>query len=556
MSVAAEAKGPTSSRPFSFRRHLGLALLLAVAAPLLFAFAWQEGIATFNDDSFSYLTLARHFGGHDPELSRWAWQHGHFPPLFPLVLLATGGSHDFAVAHLVVAAFAVLGLAFVYRFASGALESERAGLAVAVAFMLTPTAWISIKGILSEPMYLALTFAALSWHGSRLRSPGAPAREWLAFGLLLAAAYLTRTAAISLLAAYALHAAVRFARRERPAAPLLLPLLPVALLAPLWWLLRPGSGDAYGSQAAGMAAQWLAEPWRALGTAAGFMAEGWIASFQSETGTTLLPTVVFGVLGALAVAGAVRRAWMNRLDGWYALLTLAMLFFWLFSHDTQRRLLYPLVPLLLIHAADMARVLCRRAGLHRHGGYLVSGAAALVLLFCLPAVALVAQKAIHREPLPGTHVAYADVTEYYRYVNEVRARQEAGPHVAALIGFASLTQVTPPGARIMWTRPEYVALLAQRVAVPYEYRWEALHFAREAKRERVDYLVLSGIFKLDVNLELKSPGAALRHAWDFAHEVLEIRLPGSGTAQFVVMKIDPERLDAYIAAGQRDGHVR
>jgi len=54
-----------------------------------------------------------------------------------------------------------------YRYAAFQLASARAGLLVVALFLLTPTAWTSITGILSEPLYLFVSLAALHFHATR-----------------------------------------------------------------------------------------------------------------------------------------------------------------------------------------------------------------------------------------------------------------------------------------------------------------------------------------------------------------------------------------------------
>ena len=90
------------------------------------------------NDEVSYIALARMFASGEP----WAHHLATFPPLFPLLLAATGSAHDLLRAHVVVAAFALAALPLLYRFALGVLARRDAALAVVVAFLLTPAAWL------------------------------------------------------------------------------------------------------------------------------------------------------------------------------------------------------------------------------------------------------------------------------------------------------------------------------------------------------------------------------------------------------------------------------
>jgi hypothetical protein len=547
MSGAIDAKRPAASRPFSLRGHAAFVLLMLVAVPLMFAFVWQHGIATLNDDSFSYLTLARYLSGGRTFVEPWAWQHSHFPPLFPLVLVLTGGSQDFLVAHLVVAAFSALAMIAVYRYAALQLGGNAAGFLLVAAFLLTPTAWISIKGILSEPMYLLFSLAALHFHATRLDAPRPSPRDALVFGLLLALAYLTRSAGITLLAAYAVHVAIRtlFAR-ERPAWPLFLPAVPVLALAAAWSLARPGDGSQYRDQAFTVFGHWVDKPAAIFRDGTNLLFEGWISSFHAEIFTARLPTMVFAVLGAVALVGAVRRAAQNRLDGWYVLISFVLLVFWVFPQDTMRRLLYPLVPLMLIHAVQAIVWIARGLRIERYRPYLIAAVAALPVALCVPAAVVMFGKAANRVPVPGIGLAYADITDYYRFVHEGQAREISGAQLVTLAGFESLAHVTPPGARIMWTRPEYIGLLGKREGVPFEYDWDTRDVALAIRRTGTDYIVLSSLYKVDLALTMGNPGHTLRDVWSYSQPVLTLANPVNRTPQFILLKVDPARLDDFL----------
>jgi hypothetical protein len=95
----------------------------------------------------------------------------------------------------------------------------------------------------------------------------------------------------------------------------------------------------------------------------------------------------------------------------------------------------------------------------------------------------------------GQPYAYRDVTEYYTTINVERARERAQLAVATLAGLAAIGSATPPGARVMWMRPEYVGLLGHRPGVPFYFRWGAPEVAAEVKRAGVDYVVDTWLLK-------------------------------------------------------------
>jgi hypothetical protein len=524
---------------------------MALAAPLTFAWVWQHGLASMGDDSFSYLTLAHYYAPGKSWADQWAWQHGHLAPLFPLALLVSGGSTNFLVAHLLVAAFAVLALGFAYAFAARMLGSRVGATLLVAAFLLTPTAWISIKGIMSESLYLLFSFAALWFHAARLDRPGRPAREWLVFGVLLACAYLTRSAGIALVLAYGAHAAIRAGiRRERPAWPMLLPALPVAALAALWIAVRPGDGSGYRDAIIFTLEHWADRKLAVVPYAGGLFQEGWVASFHADVWTDPLSRTVFLALLAVGLAGAARNAWRNRLDGWYVLIALAITFFWMFPQDASRRLLYPVVLLVLLHAAEFLLFLTRR--LTRERRLLVLGtAAAFPLLMCVPAAWLMFQKASLREPVPGSSYAYSDTSDYFLFVNEALARSMAGVSLATLTGFDGVATVTPPGAKVMWMRPEYVALLAHRDAIAWENDWDSHRLAKEIERTGTDYVISGEAFKADVNMTMRHPTQVLADVPRYSREVLTIVNPATRRLEFILYEIDRGRLAQYLR--EREG---
>jgi 4-amino-4-deoxy-L-arabinose transferase-like glycosyltransferase len=529
--------------------HLVLAL---ASAPLFIAFAWQSTIATVSDDSVSYLAMARWFAGSaDAHLAPWLAWHSHFPPVFPILLALTGGSGDLLVAHIVVAALAAVSVFLVARYAALRLESDWGGFWVAAAFLALPTAWIGAKGILSEPLFLALSMGALLAHEKWLARGQGRASAYLAFGILVGLAHSTRAAGITLLAAFVVHEAMRAASTRRiPPARAALALLPAAAFVLAWAALRPG-GHVYAHTIRSMARTWLEEPLRSARVTSEMLSGGWLATFVAEGDVSAPVRAALFALGAIALAGSVRAALRNRLDGWYVLLTAVMLFLWVFGVENMRRLLYPVVPLALLYAAEIVIACVRRLGV-RKPRMAVAAICAAPMALCIPATALVAGKSLDREPLvPGSRYSAADMTDYYRLINRQDALALAAKHAATLAGLEALRTVTPPDARVMWMRPEYVALLGGREGVPYYYDWDARTLASKVRDARVDYLVVAGISKSDLAVRTGDVPAPLRHAQPYAQPAFALGNPFTGQDEFILLRVDRAALDAYLGDARR-----
>lgn len=517
----------------------GLAFLLAVAVPLG-AFTWQSQLGAFSDDSVSYLTLANFFSpSGNPLAAQWAGYDANFPPLWPLALAFSGGVHDLRIAHALIAAFAAIGTALFYRYAARE-AGERPGLAVAVLFLATATAWVSLKGVLSEALFLLLAMTALLFHERRLASGRAPARDWLLFGAILAGVVLTRTIGVAFLAAYAAHVAVRWVtRRERPALAALLPAIPVILLAGLWYGLRPNAeSDNYQRLFSDVASWWSADPLGLLVAASQFFFLGWIRSFMADHYISLTPRIALAVVGLAALGGLALRLARNRLDAWFVLFSLLVTFSWAFGPDASRRLLYPFIPLLLLCAADFVLAICRMGNLEAGPRRLMLGGACLFLLALdAPALVLIAKKAMDTRPVvAGCPHVYREVASYYGIIEQPAAEKLSQLEVAMLCGFTSLAQRTPAGSTVMWTRPQYIAVLGDRRGAPYLYAWSPRELAHQIRRRDVDYVIVAQYYKNDLH------GGRGRLVKDMQLENYSSPAYAVGDGVFTAYRIDKARL--------------
>jgi hypothetical protein len=307
----------------------------------------------------------------------------------------------------------------------------------------------------------------------------------------------------------------------------------------------------YSSTISAMAASWLQQPMRALHVTSEMFLGGWMSSFVAEGDVAPAARIAVSVVGVMALAGGVRAALRNRMDGWYVLLTAVVVFVWLSGAENMRRLLYPVVPLALMHAAEAVIELVRRIGL-RKPRMAVAAVCAAPLALCLPATALVAEKAVDRAALfPNSAYRASDIADYYQRINRAQALALAAKHAGTLAGLEALRTATPPDARVMWMRPEYVAILGARTAIPYEYTWDAPMLAARIRGERVDYLVVAGVSKSDIKLRLGDGVAAMRYVEPYSRRALVLWSPATGEDEFVLLRIDRAALDAYLAGAPR-----
>jgi hypothetical protein len=119
-----------------------------------------------------------------------------------------------------------------------------------------------------------------------------------------------------------------------------------------------------------------------------------------------------------------------------------------------------------------------------------------------------------------------------------------------LAGMSYLGLWTPEGARVMWVRPEYIAVLGRREGVALYLRWDRPALAREIRRTRTDFVVASRQYKND--LATFAGDAFVWMVRDIPSYLEPVAaLPDISRGDFLLLKVDAARLDRYIRDGER-----
>jgi hypothetical protein len=462
------------------------ALALAFGAALAM-FVWQPTLATFADDSVSYLVMAQVFSpfqATSPAVAGAFAREAFYPPLFPLLLALTGASHQLAWAHAVTALLLAAALPLAYLLGVRWLGSRGAALAAVVCIALMPSLWINSKGILSEPLFCLLLVSFFL-----VLEKNKPVGWQLS--LLLAALALTRTAALPMIAAYGLWALARrggMAERLRALAPAAAALLAYAL----WVLVRPvvQTEDDYasvlldkGQGLFGGSAGFIPALAASIARQANAIAEGWAGSLLLYwVEGRPLRFALASAVGALALAGMAIRLWRGKPDGWMSAAYLATLLAWPF-YEQMERFLFPLLPVLILYAfLAVGEALRAGTGKPALAHALLAG---LLFSLVLPAMAFVYQRA----QAGGREVA---ITDWYRTPDLRRARLRSQTHLALLEDMQTIRQLTQAGERVMWVTPSYVALLADRSAVAApDARLTPAAYRDAVRKSGADYVFLS-----------------------------------------------------------------
>lgn len=372
----------------SRRRFDGLIVALATAAATL---VQADVDAPPRGDGAGYAVLARSllearaYRAIDrPDEPR----HAHFPPGYPALLAAvwavTGVSVRAAHAASIACNVGATVAAWLwFRTMYGRRSSLALGLALAMNW-----AWDRAGGgIQSEPLFHLLGWSAVLMVASR--RPRGDATRGLLLGAVLGAAVLTRQAGLGLAGAMAVELGSRGNRRALAGSAVAF----AAMLAPwLAWSARVAREEPSRTQAGLL--------WRAVGDLPATLPRQALFYMERIPDQLTAPVVevatVFGrspamraaalawaaVATAMVVAGllATLRDRRRRLAGLVGMATLAMLLAW--PYTEAGRFLVPLIPALLIGAAEGLAAVGRRLGAGRRRARRV--ATAMVLLAALP----------------------------------------------------------------------------------------------------------------------------------------------------------------------------
>lgn len=510
-----------------------LVFIAMAAAATAAAFAWQPGLASFHDDSVSYLLMAQAFSpwhaASGPVLA--AWPHEKYPPLFGLILGLVGGAYDWRWAHLVVAVSFGASVWLLGLHAARATGAAALGVAAGLVYALLPGAWLNMKGILSEFPYMAITFGALVAH-HRFAADPRLSRAWV-LGALVAAAMLTRTIGVALWAALACVEALAYLRahdsnRGKRASAIL---GASAAVLGAWYVLRPSGGeDAYvqfggevARRAAGDGMAWFSG---LAASNAGAIFNAWLNALVIYWGEATQPKFLAGAI--LFVAGLAAIAWRasrRELDAIYCVLFLAILIAWPFPGQMYR-LALPVFPLLLVallwSVAQLLRKRLTPAGAIRGACY----AAIIPLAFCVPALFYIGQRAT--AGASDTTQGVQDIMEYYRIPFRPEAEAQAARQLRAFADMDRIRAATREGESVMAYGPAYVALLAQRRGVALEPVRDAAGLAAQARASGADYVYLSTIHPRDSAHRLGDPLAPARDFAGMANVVWQRPGPDGG----------------------------
>lgn len=474
--------------------HLVWPLLLLYLTYLLSKLIWFDNLSSFANDSVHYLVMAMHYS---PWLSEsgaiaTAWPLQYLPPFFPWILAITGAAHSLIYAHLLVTGLGLVSLYFYYLISNRWLKNPGLAVFPVLIFALSPGFILGLQGILSESLYLLLTFIFILLY---LPARNNSKAQIVIAGLLLAAILLTRTIGIALcmgILAQAFFSSIsQKTFKYQPIVIAALSLLVYLLLTEIWGpvnqsiyldlLIRYLTGeDLYQI---GTGTEHFFSVQSQLVSLFNSWTTFWIIYWKADGSSTSFYVTISLLL--LSLSGLFTRIRKNKYDAWYVLFYLLILLVW--PHPGQMvRLLFPVMPFLLIYAGYAVLKLTRLLDSPDHKNKIPFIFYLLILAAVLPSHAF-----IHTRANMAAENQLIPVYEIFRRADLAIANNDLAIQNQMLKDFARIKDFVSADQKIMYFLPSYLAILSDRQGVRAPSPVDGQTYRLIAEENRVSYIFLT-----------------------------------------------------------------
>ncbi len=441
--------------------------------------SWSYVLGDFGGDNAYYLMMARYFSPwseHSPAITYFT-VHGPYPPLYPIVLALFGGADNLLVAHLITTTLLLLAFAVYYAWLRTlGFGAHAAGLFVLL-FALLPGTYMQALSVLSENLYLLISIGCLASVG---KFEIVRREHWLWVATVCAAAaVLTRSAGVTLLAAFLLY--LMFHRPRGSWRFVLGAILPVVL----WNFLGQHQSPGYLSS---LVEKYGPDPVSALlhqfSLEIRMLWFGWVGNFSTGS----VGPWVTAFVGALSLLGALWRIFLRKLDGIYVGIYTGLILVWPFPAEAQR-LLFVIVPVLLVQCLLLLKTLPPLAlGRYRMPPEFLL--ALFIAVITAPDLLLTVKR--FSQPMPDQMAPFRRSIDWYDIdPNDARANVIFDKSLTEHL--KTLPNVVPENECIYSIKPSLVGYYAGRVSMnPPRPDFDAAAFNTFLKQTGCRYFYLMG----------------------------------------------------------------
>ncbi len=455
-------------------------ICLFIYSTILLVFVCSNHLSTFGNDSINYLVMGLY-------MSPWQevnkaiiemWPYQEYPPLYPAILAITGIVHDLQFAHAITAIFFVVSLVLFYFYLrQQKLECWPAFFIVSI-FALSPGAWMNNMGILSETLYLLISFLFLL----TLDQLKLPSKKYLIYlGILLGCLILTRTIGIAMLLAFSLIGLVFFLKKQQNlktiATPIVIAIV-ISLLSKLF--LKTTVPDDYIDQFSKLPGYDFTTQYQAI-------IDGWFTSWQYYwLEDAHVAFYIACALGILTIAGLLRRLFELKPDAVYIIIYLTVIMIW--PHPGQTfRFLFPVMPLLLFFAYDFISYLANNYANKRRELVLILSVL-IVINMIFPTLVFT-----YYRYQSGVDTGLNKYKEYYLLPDLAEARQKVMQQQMMFEDFKRIKLTTNQDSVIAYFEPEYVTYLAERRSEFIRFYETEAGEVKLHKPDKSDYVLLTSL---------------------------------------------------------------
>jgi len=522
-----------------------LLIWVIVYGVYLFSFTLFEGFSTISSDSFGYILLARKWSlYYPPSLAETlTWPVHTYPPGLAWLLAITGASESTWMGHLAVSLSMLLSLVLIGWLACRELGWAIGGL-LTISLSLLPGAVFSSMSILSENPYLALTLAVLLLY-SIIREKDSCSPVWfIALGLCLSLAILTRTSGIALIAALMVVSLFDSSLpRNRRMLFLFTALLSVCAWQ-LWGLLDPQSKEssyltflapALGHESMALVDR-ISNYLGSMLVNVQAMLSGWVNYISPGVTNLFLLLFSYALLGFCIVATLIRASAL-KLDAIYILFYLGILVLWPYPAE-MLRFLHPVMMLLLIQPVFFVHAQTESQALPALKLLNVSFIVLLLINSLIFQNHFIELKNAARKD----HPTIVHAREYYAVPDRNEAIHKASTFQDILRVMASTADIIPESSKVASDQHATLTVLADRAAVNLSSIVPPLQQLCNVKTAEVEFVFISGLTN-----SYNPMGIKLFDSYDNIASFNWSIKDSSGNPRAYVLQMDREKIDSILS---------
>lgn len=445
---------------------------------IYYAWTWSNILGDFGGDSAYYLLIAEYFSPYSPHfaVAEYFAHHNPYPPLYPFALALLGGANSFLTAHFITTTFLLLAFVSLFTWLKSEGFSPLASLLYCAIFAVLPGTYMQALSVHSESLFLLLSLAAIAIVAMEERRDSAR-MLWIA-ALCVAAAVLSRTAGVSLAAAFLIYIWLKNVKDR-----LWLALLVTGPFV-IWQIFGPTTEKSYvASFIKKYQSDWIGTLLAQLSTEASALWYGWNANFTTTHGWGVL----LGVIGLICIAGMFARVRAGKLDGFYVLLYLILILVWPFPAEAQR-FVFAILPVVLAQGILLLQGIQNKINRKRKISVFPAVLMSLIGLLAMPDLMLTVQRFM--DHLPDYLSNYRHDPGWYS-ANKQEAIRQLQINNAIVKGISSIKQSAPGSTCVYSIKPSIVALYSDRISIaPPHEDLDDQSFNSELKRSGCRYFYL------------------------------------------------------------------